>query len=74
MTASFSETTLGAQLLASDKFISLGIHRKEISFHANECPLVAFHSADEMASNVIREKLPIHRLMCTYAIADADAR
>jgi hypothetical protein len=61
------------------------IHCEEIAFHAHERPFVAFHSADKMAPSVVREKLPMnnvnvfacikdHRLMCTYAIADADAR
>ena len=47
----------GAEFFASYKLTLRRIHRKEISFHADQRPFVSFHCADEMSLRVTLEKL-----------------
>jgi hypothetical protein len=45
------------ELFPPCEFIALGIHGKEVAFHTNKRPLVAFHGSDEMAPGVVMKKL-----------------
>ncbi|SRR6266498_1840745 len=50
----------GAEFFAPYELTLRGIHRKEISFHADQRPFVSFHCADEMPLRVTLEKLSMN--------------
>jgi hypothetical protein len=50
----------GAEFFAPYELTLRRIHRKEISFHADQCPFVGFHCADEMSLRVTLEKLSMN--------------
>jgi len=49
-----------AELLSPNEFIAPWIRREEITLHAHNRSLVAFYSADEMAPDIVCEKLPVN--------------
>src|ERR1700730_1347418 len=59
-----------AQLFSSDKLTVRRIHRKEVAFHANKRPLVAFHRAHEMAPGVVRKKLTMNNVNVFACVKD----
>jgi hypothetical protein len=50
----------GAEFFAPYELTLRRIHRKEISFHADQRPFVSFHCADEMSLRVTLEKLSMN--------------
>src|ERR1700730_11754582 len=59
-----------AQRLSFDKLTVRRIHCKEIAFHANKRPLVAFHRAHEMAPGVVRKKLTMNNVNVFACVKD----